>query len=64
MNGRDDAYVRPDHHIATNIESADVIKGAVLIDENVTTDADIDRAGGVERLRGRNFPSTLRLTLR
>ena len=40
--------VTPDHHIVGNIEPAKVIKGAVLIDENIAPDTDIGPAGCVE----------------
>jgi hypothetical protein len=42
MARRDDAHVRPDHHIVGNIEAAKVIESAILIDENIAPDTDID----------------------
>ena len=45
MAGRDDADVRPDHHIVRDIEVAQVIKSTVLIDEDVTPDTDFVAVG-------------------
>ncbi len=39
MAGRDDAHVRPDHHIVRNVEAAKVIESAVLIYEDIVPDA-------------------------
>src|SRR5579859_2896399 len=49
MARRDDADVRPDHHIVGNVESAKVVESAILIDEDIAPDTDIDPAGCVER---------------
>lgn len=40
MARRDDGYVRPDHHIVRAVEPTKVIEGAVLIDDDVTLEAD------------------------
>ncbi len=48
MAGRDDAYVWPDHHIVRDVEAAKVIKSAVLIYEDITSDADFVPAGSIE----------------
>ena len=45
MAGRDDADVRPDHHIVRDIEVAQVIKSTVLVDEDVTPDTDFVAVG-------------------
>jgi hypothetical protein len=37
---RDDAHVRPDHHIVGDVEAAQVIESAVLIYEDILPDAD------------------------
>lgn len=49
MARRDDTHVWADHDIVRNFEPAKVIKSAVLIDENIAPDSDIDSAGCVER---------------
>jgi hypothetical protein len=48
MARRDDAHVRPDHHIVGNVETAKIIKSAVLIYENIAPDTDVDPTGCVE----------------
>ena len=48
MARRDDADVRPDHHIVCDVEAAKVIKGAVLIDKDMTSDADLVPAGSIK----------------
>src|ERR1700676_3879719 len=48
MAGRDDAHVRPDHHILGNVEPAKIIKSAVLIYENIAPDTDVAPAGCVD----------------
>lgn len=45
----DDAHVRPDHHIVCDVEAAKVIESAVLIDEDITPDADFVATGGIKR---------------
>ena len=45
MARRDDAHVRPDHHIVGNVEPAKIIKSAVLIYENIAPDTDVDPTG-------------------
>src|SRR5260370_19032729 len=47
MARRDDAHVRPDHHIVGNVEPAKIIKSAVLIYENIAPDTDVDPTGCV-----------------
>ena len=49
MTRRDQAHVRPDHHIVRDVEAAEVIERAVLIDEDIAPDADFVPAGGIER---------------
>jgi hypothetical protein len=49
MAGRDDADVRPNHHVVCDVEAAEIIKSAVLIDEDMTPDADLVPAGCLER---------------
>ena len=39
MARRDDAHVRPDHHIVCDVEAAKVIESAVLIYEDIMPDA-------------------------
>src|ERR1700694_3315106 len=48
MASRDDAHVRPDHHIVGNVEPAKIIKSAVLIYENIAPATDVAPAGCVE----------------
>ena len=48
MAGRDDADVRPNHHIVCDVEAAKVIKSTVLIDEDMTPDADLVPAGRIK----------------
>ena len=45
MARRDDAHIRPDHHIVANVESAKVIESAVLIYEDIAPDADFVSTG-------------------
>ena len=49
MARRDQAHIRPDHHIVCDVEPAEVVERAVLIDEDITPDADFVAAGGIER---------------
>ncbi len=49
MAARDDAHIRPDHHVVGNVESAKVIESAVLIYEDITPDANFVPVGGIER---------------
>jgi hypothetical protein len=42
MARRDDAHVRPDHHIVCDVETAKVIECAVLIDEDIAPDAEAE----------------------
>jgi hypothetical protein len=49
MARRDDAHVRPDHHIVCDVEAAKVIESAVLIYEDITPDADFGPAGSIKR---------------
>jgi hypothetical protein len=56
MARRDDAHVRPDHHIVRDVEPAKVIESAVLIYEDIMPDADFvppayRTAGSVESSR-------------
>jgi hypothetical protein len=44
MARRDDAHVRPDHHIVFDVEAAKVIESAVLIYEDIMPDADFGNA--------------------
>jgi hypothetical protein len=44
----DDAHVRPDHHIVRDIETAEVIEGAVLIDEDIASDTDFGPTRGIK----------------
>src|SRR6201999_1142468 len=46
---RDDAHVRPNHHIVRDIEAAKVVESAVLIYEDITPDADFVSSGRVKR---------------
>jgi hypothetical protein len=48
MDRRDDAHVRPDHHIVGNVEAAQIIKSAVQIYENIAPDADVGPTCRVE----------------
>src|SRR5258708_4628387 len=48
MARRDDAHVRPDHHMVRDVESPKVIESAVLIYEDIMPDADFVPAGSVE----------------
>ena len=41
MARRDDAQVRPDHHIVRDVEAAKVVESAVLIYEDIVPDADL-----------------------
>jgi hypothetical protein len=45
MARRDDAHVRPDHHIVRDVEAAKVIESAVLIYEDMMPDADFVPTG-------------------
>jgi hypothetical protein len=49
MARRDDAHVRPDHHIVCDVEAAKVIESAVLIYEDIMPDADFGPAGSIKR---------------
>ncbi|WP_246677644.1 hypothetical protein [Mesorhizobium sp. B2-3-12] len=53
MARRDDAHIWPDHHIVGDVEAADIIESAVLIDEDVAPDADFVAScridGGISR---------------
>jgi hypothetical protein len=40
MARRDDAHVRPDHHIVRDVEPAKVIESAVLVYEDIMPDAE------------------------
>jgi hypothetical protein len=59
MAGRDDAHVRPDHHIVGNVEPAKVRESAVPIYEDITPDTDINLAGCVERWYQHNAVAAL-----
>ena len=48
MARRDEAHVRPDHHIVCDVEAAKVIKRAVLIDEDIVPDADFVPTGSIK----------------
>jgi hypothetical protein len=48
MARRDDAQVRPDHHIVSDVESAKVIEGSVLIYEDIMPDTDFVPADSLE----------------
>ena len=45
---RDNADVRPDHHIVCDVEAAKVIESAILIDEDIMPDADFVPAGSIK----------------
>jgi hypothetical protein len=47
MTRCDDADIRRDHHIVRNVEAAKVVKSTVLINEDVTPDADLVPAGRI-----------------
>jgi hypothetical protein len=47
MARRDDAYVRSDHHIVGNVQATKVIESAVLIYEDISSDADFVAAGSI-----------------
>ena len=49
MGGGDDADVWSNHYIVGDIESAEIIKSAILIDEDIASDGDVCAAGCVER---------------
>jgi hypothetical protein len=49
MARREDAHVRPDHHIVCNVEPSKVIESAVLIYEDIMPNADFVPAGGIKR---------------
>jgi hypothetical protein len=44
----DDADIRPNHHIVRDVEAAKVIESTVLIDEDLTPDADLVPAGSIK----------------
>lgn len=46
--GRNEADVWPDHHIVGYVEPTKVIERAVLIDEYIAPDTDVDPAGCIE----------------
>src|SRR5271154_1187503 len=48
MAGGDDTDVWPDHHIVQDVEAAKVVESTVLIDEDLTPDADLVAAGGIK----------------
>jgi hypothetical protein len=48
MARRDDADVRPNHHIVRDFEPAKVIESAVLIYEDIMPDADFVSAGSID----------------
>lgn len=48
MARREDAHVRPDHNVVSDVQSAKVIKCAVLVYENISTDADFGPAGSIK----------------
>ena len=49
MARRDEAHIRPDQNIVSDVESAKVIEGAVLIDEDVAPDAYLVPTGSKKR---------------
>jgi hypothetical protein len=52
MGRRDDAHVRPDHHIVCDVEAAKVMESAVLIYEDIIMpDADFVPTGRPERTK-------------
>ena len=48
MARRNEADVRPDHHVVCDVEAAKVIESAVLIDEDMTPDADLVATGSIK----------------
>ncbi len=53
MTRRDEAHVRPNHHIVPNVEAAKIIESAVLIDEDIPPHTDLfptrSKKGGISR---------------
>jgi hypothetical protein len=48
MTRRDDAHVRPNHHIVRDVQPAKVIESTVLIYEDIMSDADFVPTGSIE----------------
>lgn len=48
MTRRDNAHVRPDHHIISNVDPPKVVHGTILVDKYIPPNANILAAGRIE----------------